>query len=57
MEGTLESITVELSPEDMELVRTALRLLLQAEDDPDTIRKLKALLARLAPAPVATAAR
>jgi Arc/MetJ-type ribon-helix-helix transcriptional regulator len=43
-----EGISLELSADEAELVRAALRLLLDAEDDPDTIRQLKALLARLA---------
>lgn len=37
---------VELSRSDLALVRAALRLMLRSEDDPDTIRELKALLAR-----------
>jgi Arc/MetJ-type ribon-helix-helix transcriptional regulator len=42
------AVSLELSPDEAELVRAALRLLLGAEDDPDTIRAVKALLARLA---------
>lgn len=43
-------VVLELSPDEADLLRAALRLLLDAEDDPDTIRALKALLARLAAA-------
>jgi len=39
---------LELSPEEVELVRAALRLLLASEEDPEEIREIKALLARLA---------
>ncbi len=48
MEGSLDRVTVELSPEDVQLVRAALLLLLHAEDDPDEIARLKELLARFA---------
>lgn len=43
-------VILELSRDEADLLRAALRLLLDAEDDPDTIRALKALLARLAAA-------
>lgn len=41
------SVRVELTSDELELVRTALRLLLQAEDDTDEVRVLKRLLERL----------
>ena len=40
-------VNVELSPGELELVRTGLRMLLDAEDDPEVIAELKVLLARL----------
>ena len=40
-------VNVELSPSELELVRTGLRMLLDAEDDPEVIAELKVLLARL----------
>ncbi len=40
-------IELVLTRGDADLVRTALRLLLNAEDDPETIAELKAILARL----------
>ena len=43
-------VNVELSPGELELVRTGLRMLLDAEDDPEVITELKLLLARLAQA-------
>ncbi len=42
------AVSLELSPDEVALVRAALRLLLDAEDDIETIRAVKALLARLA---------
>ena len=48
MEGALDRITVELSSEDVELVRAALTLMMHAEDDPDVIARLKELLALFA---------
>ncbi len=42
------AVSLELSPAEVALVRAALRLLLDAEDDIETIRAVKALLARLA---------
>lgn len=44
------SIDLRLSQRELELVRAALRLLLGAEDDIETIRAVKALLTRLAEA-------
>ena len=43
-------VNVELSLDELDLVRTGLRMLLDAEDDPETIAELKLLLARLAQA-------
>lgn len=45
------AVSLDLDRDETELLRAALRLLLDAEDDPDTIRAVKALLARLGPAP------
>jgi hypothetical protein len=42
-----EHIIVELSPDELELIRAGLKMLLHAEDDPDTIAELKRLLERL----------
>ncbi len=44
----LAHVNVELSPSELDLVRTGLRMLLDAEDDPEVIAELKVLLARLA---------
>jgi hypothetical protein len=41
------SVSVDLAPEELALIRTALRLLLSSEDDPDEVDALKRLLARL----------
>ncbi len=41
------AISVDLSPEELELVQAGLRTLLHAEDDPAIILELKELLARL----------
>ncbi len=46
----LAHVNVELSPSELELVRTGLRMLLDAEDDPEVIAELKVLLGRLAQA-------
>ncbi len=46
-ETTPPPLTIELTPAQVALVRAALRLLLDAEDDVEAIRELKALLARL----------
>ena len=43
-------VNVELSPGELELVRTGLRMLLDAEDDPEVIAELKVLVARLSQA-------
>ncbi len=42
-----QPIALELTPDEVDLVRAALRLLLDAEDDIETIRQVKKLLARL----------
>lgn len=47
MEAIEERVKVELSPEELELVRAGLTMLLHAEDDPDLIAELKRLLERL----------
>ncbi len=47
MEAIGNVVTVELSLEDVELIRSSLSLMLQAEDDPDLIDRLKRLIARL----------
>ncbi len=41
------SVRVELTSDELELVRTALRHLLQSEDDTEEVRVLKRLLERL----------
>ncbi len=50
--GHVAHVNVELSLDELDLVRTGLRMLLDAEDDPETIAELKLLLARLAQAAV-----
>ena len=50
---TTWSISIELSPSELGLVRTSLRHLLTSEDDPDEIAALKRLLSRLPEAPAA----
>lgn len=40
-------LTIELTPEQVEVVRAALRLLLSSEEDVEEIRAIKALLVRL----------
>ncbi len=42
-----QPVTIQLTPEQVALVRTALRLLLSSEDDVAEIREIKTLLARL----------
>ncbi len=42
-----QPIVLELTPDEVQLVRAALRLLLDAEDDIEAIRQVKKLLARL----------
>ena len=48
--GYVAHVNVELSLDELDLVRTGLRMLLDAEDDPEVIAELKLLLARLAQA-------
>lgn len=43
------TVTVELTPDQLELVKAALRLLLASEDDVEEIRAIKAMLAQLEP--------
>jgi hypothetical protein len=50
---TTWTITVELAPDELALVRTALRHLLASEDDTDEIDAIKRLLARLPESPPA----
>lgn len=45
--GEKDRTTVELTPDELQLVHAALRLFLRSEDDTETIIELKALLARL----------
>jgi Arc/MetJ-type ribon-helix-helix transcriptional regulator len=40
-------LTVELTAEQIDLVRTALRLLLASEEDVEELREIKVLLTRL----------
>lgn len=47
MKAIGERIIVALSPDELELIRAGLKMLLHAEDDPDTIAELKQLLERL----------
>lgn len=46
-ETVAPSMTIELTPEQVEVVRAALRLLLASEEDVEEIRAVKALLVRL----------
>jgi hypothetical protein len=43
------TVSVELTADELTLVRAALVLLLEAEDDTETIDQLKVLIARLEP--------
>lgn len=45
--GTEQPMTIELSRSELQLIATGLKLLLEAEDDPEEIEQLKLLLARL----------
>ncbi len=45
---SIAHVNVELSLDELRLVRAGLRMLLDAEDDPEIIAELKVLLARLA---------
>ncbi len=45
---SIARVSVELSPDELELILAGLRMLLDAEDDPEIITELKVLLARLA---------
>jgi hypothetical protein len=38
---------IELSGSELQLITTGLKVLLEAEDDPEEIKRLKLLLARL----------
>ncbi len=44
---TTSPLVIELTPDQIQLVRAALGLLLASEEDRDEIRQIKALLARL----------
>ena len=50
-----ETIQLQVSRQELDLLRVALRHLLSSEDDPEMIEELKVLIARLAEA-AATAA-
>ena len=43
-----ERLRVELTPAELELIEVGLKMLLHAEDDPETIRAIHDLLPRLA---------